>query len=80
MWSKILREFSENPRDVHTIPKVKKEPMWFFVYEDFPSTVDNACDIPYHSYKRILLSTIYKFISAKIPYQYTDIQLLFVAK
>lgn len=35
MWSKILREFSENPRDVHTIPKVKKEPMWFFVYEEY---------------------------------------------
>lgn len=35
MWNKILKEFSENPRDVHTVPKVKKEPKWFFVYEEY---------------------------------------------
>ena len=35
MWNKILKEFSENPRDVHTTPKVKKEPKWFLVYEEY---------------------------------------------
>lgn len=29
MWNKILKEFSENPRDVHTIPKVKKNQCGF---------------------------------------------------
>ena len=32
MWIDILNEFSKNPRDVHTVPTQKREPVWFHVF------------------------------------------------
>ena len=32
IYSKILKEFRENPRDVHTVPMNKRKPMWFYVF------------------------------------------------
>ena len=32
MYKKIVEEFSNNPRDIHTVPIIKRESKWFFVF------------------------------------------------
>ena len=32
MWTDIIEEFSKRPRDIHTIPLQKGEPVWFYVF------------------------------------------------
>lgn len=32
MWNEIIKEFTTNPRDIHTIPMTKKEPIWFYIF------------------------------------------------
>ncbi|MBE6926919.1 MAG: hypothetical protein E7467_00270 [Ruminococcaceae bacterium] len=34
MWEQIVRSFTQNPRDVKTIPLYKREALWFFVYAE----------------------------------------------
>ena len=33
-WLIILDNLSRNPRDLHTIPMVEREPTWFYAYTD----------------------------------------------
>ena len=33
-YNNILKEFTEHPRDVHTVPIVSKKPVWFFTYTE----------------------------------------------
>lgn len=31
-WLKIIEDLSCNPRDLHTVPKINKNPLWFYAY------------------------------------------------
>lgn len=31
-WLKIINNLKNNPRDLHTVPKTKKQPLWFYAY------------------------------------------------
>lgn len=32
MWEEIIKSFSDNPRDVKSVPVTKRTPVWFYVY------------------------------------------------
>jgi hypothetical protein len=34
IWLKIIKDLSYNPRDLHTVPKINKKPLWFYAYSD----------------------------------------------
>lgn len=34
IWTTIINHFKDNPHDVKTAPKVRREPKWFYVYTD----------------------------------------------
>lgn len=43
MWTKIINDFKTNARDIHTVPMVKREPKWFFVFvEDGSLYIESA--------------------------------------
>lgn len=33
-WFKIIEDLRSNPRDLHTLPKTNKNPLWFYTYTD----------------------------------------------
>ena len=57
MYKKIVKEFKRNPRDVHTVPLVKKTYKWFYVSVDRDKLyVESARDhTPKCSVKRRIL-------------------------
>lgn len=57
MWDEIVKEFTKNPRDVHTVPMNNKKPRWFFVYtENGKIYIDEARNhVPSSSLKQRLV-------------------------
>lgn len=42
-WQTVYESFLHNPRDVKTMPKTNRTPLWFFVYaEDGNIYIENA--------------------------------------
>jgi len=45
LWLRIIKDLSYNPRDLHTVPKTNKKPLWFNAYSDGKFIyIDNAKD------------------------------------
>ena len=43
MWESIIASYTANPRDVKSVPKVKKKALWFHVYvENGKLYIDSA--------------------------------------
>ena len=46
MYRKLLENFKDNPRDVHTVPFVRKEQKWYYVF----ANNNNLCIEPAHNH------------------------------